>query len=226
MNYKKFFTLSFDDGVEHDKRVIALMKKHGLSGTFNLNAGMLGHKPRLANISRIPKDEIKQVYEGFEVASHGYNHEVFRFLSQKKTAESISKDLKELSGLLGYNVVGHAYPYAMYTKKAEASLRKNGVIYGRWALGKGSFCFPENPFKYMPTCWFNDKNVFNLIDDFIKAEPEDEHMLFMMWGHAYELEYGVRRCPAEQLERIFSRIAGQPDIAYCTNKEAFESVSL
>ena len=42
---KKYFTLSFDDGLEQDKRVLDLMKKYGLKGTFNLNSGMFG--PRL-----------------------------------------------------------------------------------------------------------------------------------------------------------------------------------
>ena len=39
---KKYFTLSFDDGLEQDKRVIRLMRQYGLKGTFNLNAGLLG----------------------------------------------------------------------------------------------------------------------------------------------------------------------------------------
>ena len=39
---KKYFTLSFDDGLEQDKRVLELMKKYGLKGTFNLNSGMFG----------------------------------------------------------------------------------------------------------------------------------------------------------------------------------------
>ena len=40
--WKKYFTLSFDDGLEQDKKVLALMKKYGLKGTFNLNSGMFG----------------------------------------------------------------------------------------------------------------------------------------------------------------------------------------
>ena len=39
---KKYFTLSFDDGLEQDKRVIRLMRQYGLKGTFNLNAGLFG----------------------------------------------------------------------------------------------------------------------------------------------------------------------------------------
>ena len=37
---KKALTLSYDDGVEQDIRLIELMKKNGLKGTFNLNSGL------------------------------------------------------------------------------------------------------------------------------------------------------------------------------------------
>lgn len=36
---KKALTLSYDDGVEQDIRLIDIMKKNGLKGTFNLNSG-------------------------------------------------------------------------------------------------------------------------------------------------------------------------------------------
>jgi len=221
MAYKKYFTLSFDDGVEQDKQIIALMKQYGLRGTFNLNAGMFGHKPRFVNIRRIPKDEIKQVYEGFEVASHGYKHEFFRFLSQSKTEESLKRDINELSALTGVPIMGHAYPYDAHTPAAENFLRSQGVIYARKVRGKGSFLFPENPFQYVPTCWFNTKKVFETIDSFLQAQPENNNLLFTMWGHGYEMDYGLRKCPKEQLERIFSHIAGHSDITYCTMQEAF-----
>jgi peptidoglycan/xylan/chitin deacetylase (PgdA/CDA1 family) len=222
MGFKKYFTLSFDDGVEHDKRIIALMKRYGLHGTFNLNSGLFGYSPKLFHINRIPRDEIKQVYEGFEVASHGARHENPRGASRSRLEASIVKDIEGLSDLVGYRVRGHAYPYGFHTAAAEDCLRRHGVIYARRIRGSGSFLFPENPYQYDPTCWFNAKNVFRLIDEFVQAQPENGDLLFMMWGHGYELDYGWRKCPEEQLERIFSKIAGRPDIVYCTNKEAFE----
>lgn len=36
----KALTLSYDDGVEQDIRLIEIMGKHGLKGTFNLNSGL------------------------------------------------------------------------------------------------------------------------------------------------------------------------------------------
>ena len=37
---RKALTLSYDDGVEQDIRLIEIMNKHGLKGTFNLNSGL------------------------------------------------------------------------------------------------------------------------------------------------------------------------------------------
>ena len=37
---RKALTLSYDDGVEQDIRLIENMKQHGLKGTFNLNSGL------------------------------------------------------------------------------------------------------------------------------------------------------------------------------------------
>ena len=36
----KAVTLSYDDGVRQDKRLISIMQKYGLKGTFNINAGL------------------------------------------------------------------------------------------------------------------------------------------------------------------------------------------
>ena len=227
MAFKKFFTLSFDDGTEYDKRFIELMKQYGLSGTFNLSAGMLGKHHKLARISHIPKDEIKQVYEGFEVASHGYRHEMFRYMSKKKIEKSLVTDIDELSEIMGYKIAGHAYPYDMHTRSAEEILRSQNILYARKALGKGKlFSFGENPHKYIATCAFNSKKINEMIDLFIKARPTDENLLFTMWGHSFEMKIGFRPCPENRLEELFAKIAGHSDIVYCTSKEAFEQNSI
>ena len=43
---KKALTLSYDDGVEQDIRLIDIMKKNGLKGTFNLIVDAMLQKER------------------------------------------------------------------------------------------------------------------------------------------------------------------------------------
>ena len=110
----------------------------------------------------------------------------------------------------------------MRTRAAEDFLRNQNILYTRKAMGKKPlFYFPDDPLKYIATRSFTAKNIMNMIDMFIKAQPENGNLLFTMWGHNWEMEYGFRKCPEAQLERIFDKIAGRQDIVYCTNKEAF-----
>ena len=53
MAFHKYLTFSFDDGLEQDKKLIKLMKKYGLKGTFNLNAGLFGKKDWVGRIGNI-----------------------------------------------------------------------------------------------------------------------------------------------------------------------------
>lgn len=43
----KALTLSYDDGVVHDRRLVDICNRYGLRGTFNLNSGTLGNPGRI-----------------------------------------------------------------------------------------------------------------------------------------------------------------------------------
>ena len=47
---QKALTLSYDDGIRQDKRLIAIMQKYGLKGTFNINSGCFAEKFESENI--------------------------------------------------------------------------------------------------------------------------------------------------------------------------------
>lgn len=244
MTFKKYFTVSFDDGLEQDKRLIKLMKQYGIRGTFNLNGGLLGEPgsiKRIGNLgfqdcppgmkdgrifkyaphSRIPRDEIRQVYEGMEVASHAYKHEALGKLPLEEMKHSIDLDVKTLEEIVGYQIVGHAYAFGSTSPEVEAYMKKKRIIYGRGIATGKSFSFPKNPWNIKPSCSHISKNVFELLEQFKQARPEREDMLFYIWGHGYECDYGTREASWEKTERIFASIAGRDDIEYVTNAEAF-----
>ncbi len=247
MAFHKYLTFSFDDGLEQDKKLIRLMKKYGLKGTFNLNAGLFGKKDwvgRIGNIGfkeyetsgnhgiiktvehfRISKDEIKQVYEGFEVASHAYRHEALPGLKTDRFDEVLGRDIDELSELVGYQVVGHAFPGGMSSKESRAYLKERGILYGRGAFSNGKFTFPEEPINYSPTCSIKDKNFITLFDKFLASDTESEDLLFYVWGHGYEMDYGTARASEKAFEKVFDYVSGHEDIIYCTNKEAFMHIN-
>ncbi len=244
--YKKYFTVSFDDGLEQDKKLIALMKKYGIKGTFNINGGLLGERgtvKRIGNLAfqdcgegrtsgaiikytehnRIPGDEIAQVYAGMEIASHSYMHDWLGKLPKQEMMKSINMDIDALEKIAGYKIRGHAYAKGSTSKEVQAYLKKEGILYARGIMSSKSFCFPKNPLNLRPTCSHITKEarINGLIDQFIKAKPLKEDMLFYMWGHAYELDFNTKEASWDKIERLFDRIAGKEDILYCTNAEAF-----
>ena len=51
----KIFTLSFDDGVKQDKKLIEILDRYNIKCTFNINYGLLG------NIGKTTNKSLKQV---------------------------------------------------------------------------------------------------------------------------------------------------------------------
>ena len=72
----KALTLSYDDGVEQDIRLIEIMKENGLKGTFNINTGCYASEgkvyPEGQIHRRMSRSQSIAAYKnsGMEVAVH------------------------------------------------------------------------------------------------------------------------------------------------------------
>ena len=55
---RKAFTVSYDDGVTQDIRLIELLNRYGIKGTFNLNSGLLGQSGMI-NVGKKPATIIR-----------------------------------------------------------------------------------------------------------------------------------------------------------------------
>lgn len=241
---KKYFTLSFDDGLEQDKKVLELMKKYGLKGTFNLNSGMFGLQGEVKGIgtfsfqdceagvrhhwpfsyvphNRIPENEIRDVYAEMEIATHGYRHEPLGKVKEDLMYNSINRDKENLEHLTGKKILGHAYASGSTSPAVERHLKAKGYLYARAVFPSGSFEFPENPLNFRPSSSVIMGNTMKLVKDFLAAKAEDRDLLLYLWGHSYEMDYGKGAASWDGLERLFATVAGHEDIIYCTNSEAF-----
>ncbi|MBR6729243.1 MAG: polysaccharide deacetylase family protein, partial [Clostridia bacterium] len=70
---RNMITLSYDDGSVHDRRLVEIMNRYGIRGTFHLNSGrMAGEKDGWDKI--ISKEEIPALYKNHEVSCHGVYH--------------------------------------------------------------------------------------------------------------------------------------------------------
>ena len=244
---EKLFTVSYDDGTEQDRRIISLMEQYGIQGTFNLSSGLFGkksyirlinghgrsaaekdasHPEQYVNHFILSRQEALRIYARpcVEVASHGSHHLVQSNLSREEAREEIEQDIAALSELFGYPIVGHAFPKDSFNDTVLDALRQCGVRYARRAchLQKPrDFSFDKTAFLIMPTCSQLDPFAEDLLREFIAAPAGREDMVFFMWGHGYELDYGTEFGDFARLEKLFRMVAEAKDVRCVTNRELF-----
>ena len=204
---EKAFTVSYDDGVRQDERLLALMRQHGICGTFNLNYGTLGRKAHAVidgydtDISTFGAEELQKMYEGQEIACHALNHKKLTELSSGAAAYEVIADRKNLEQILGKLVTGFAYPFGTYDATVQQVLKACGIHYARTVKSTHAFDLPEEFLAWHPTCHHNDEKVMELLEQFCtKPAGFAGARLFYLWGHAYEFD---QRDNWERIEEIF-----------------------
>ena len=226
---KKFkaVTFSYDDGVTQDKRLIELFDKYGLKATFNLNSALLG-KPgalvrdgaRISHNKNNPED-IKEIYKNHEVAVHTLHHPLLPSLSDEEVIREVEEDRLRLSELVGYEVIGMAYPCGGENnddRVAEVIKNNTGVKYSRTITSSHSFDLQDgNLFRFNPTVYHHAEFdlAFDLAKEFIEMKCETPKILYI-WGHAYEFDIADTWGKMEELCKLLS---GRDDIFYGTNRE-------
>lgn len=222
----KAITFSYDDGVSQDIRLIELLNKYGLKSTFNLNSAQLGNHTMIVregkeiNFHKIPKEDIKTIYAGHEIASHTLTHPNLTKLTKAEIITQVENDRLNLSEIAGYEVVGFAYPCGSVNnddRVAEIIKNNTGVKYCRTITDNGSFDLQKNLHRFNPTAFHIDfDRVMELGQKFIDLKT-DVPQIFYIWGHSFEMEYSQGNW--DRLEEFFKLISGKDDIFYGTNKE-------
>ena len=231
MNFKdsnklKAITFSYDDGVTQDIRLVELLNKYNLKSTFNLNSELLNNKGVLIREGKrishykIHPDDVKSIYEGHEIAVHTLTHTNLTTVNDAEVIRQTEQDRLNLSELVGYEVVGMAYPCGGVNnddRVAEILKTSTGVKYSRTITCNSSFDLQNNLYRFNPTAFHLDfDNLMKLSEDFINLNS-DKPQIFYIWGHSYEMDYYPDYWI--KLEEFFKLIANKNDIFYGTNKE-------
>lgn len=220
----KAITFSFDDAVLQDVRMVELMNKYNLKGTFNLNSELLGcggfltiNGQRVAHY-KLRAEDVKDVYAGHEVAVHTLTHPDLRNLSEEEIIREIEEDRKNLEALVGYEIRGMAYPYGAVGDRETEIIRDNTkILYSRTTKDTDSFDRQENLLELMPNVHFsNFERMYRLACTFIEMKP-DIPQIFYIWGHSYETD--IDSTYWTKLEDFFRFISNRDDIFYGTNSE-------
>lgn len=213
----KIVSLSFDDGTIYDLRFIELLNKYNLKATLNLNSELndfVWYYDDQHPIKRLDLKEVKEAYNGHEVASHSLTHPYFSSLEGKEVIRQVKNDVENLSKIFGYNIEGFAFPFHDQTEENIQTIKDNvDLAYIRYS-------YLDHSGKHMDryhihiNALYDDEDIYDRLEEFKK---EEENSLFVIAGHAYEFEV---KNDWGKIERLLKHLANDKDVVVLTLKEA------
>lgn len=225
----KTLTLSYDDGVEQDKKLIEILDRYKIKASFNISAGLFAPEgtvyPPDKVHRRMTASEVRQVYAGgdYEIATHGYTHPMLSDLPGNILTEEISRDRKELEDMFGTLVRGHAYPYGAYNDSVVEVLKNSGICYARTVVSSHNFEIPKDWLRLNATCHHDDPKLMDLAYKFLNYTPFawGGPKMFYLWGHSYEFEANFN-WPV--IEQFCSEMSNNEEIWYATTIQIYDYV--
>ena len=218
----KALILSYDDGAIQDRKLVELMNKYQLIGTFHLNSNKLGTNNYFDYLN---KDEIKGLYKGHEVSVHSANHPNLPDISRVDVIYEVLEDRKELERLVEYPVRGMAYPFGNTNDAVIEAISGLGIEYARTVGDTYNFEIPNDFLRWHPTIHqfgkaYSEPNqpekdkkelalFYKVIDDFLKTK---ELSVLDVWGHSWEM--GTDEKKWEETEKFFKLLANNQEIYY------------
>lgn len=225
----KTVTLSYDDNVEDDVRLVEIMKKHGLKGTFNINSGQFSPEGSVGDVGkhghrRLTLNQTLQLHRnsGMEIACHGVTHPFLEQLPGSLCIREILEDRKALEEHFGCMVRGLAYPFGTYSDEVVSIAKACGIAYARTTVSTMKFDMPTDWLRLHGTCHHADPQLMELAKKFVEEKRKWRPMMFYLWGHSFEFEDNHNW---HIIEDFADYIGGREDIWYATNIEVYDYVS-
>lgn len=224
----KALTLSYDDGVQQDKRLVDIINAHGLKCTFNINSGCYAEEgteyPEGTIHRRMTRRECLELYKnsGHEVAVHSLTHPFLEKLSPARVSYEVLKDRENLEKEFGGIVRGMAYPMGTFSDDVVEAIKNCGIAYSRTTVSTERFSVPTDWLRMPATCHHRNPRLMELAQKFTEAKMQKKHpTLFYLWGHSYEFEDNNNW---NIIEEFAEYMGGRDDIWYATNIEIYEYV--
>lgn len=217
----KVVTLSYDDGVRQDLRLLPILNKYGIKGTFNLNSGLFGVEKHYGEIdaSRLSIPQLLSLYDGQEVASHTLTHPHLEELSDSEQRIEYESDLANLSKLFGKPVFGSAYPFGTYNEETLNILASLGVHYARTTKSTYAFSQPYDFLLWHPTIHHRDPLLKETEEKFFTSD--EELAIFYLWGHAYEFDIDDNW---DVIEGFCKDMASHKEVWKATNEQIYSYI--
>lgn len=220
---KKAFTLSFDDGVQQDLRLLQMLERYGAKCTFNLNPGLFGKNGKVsaggkeAEHNKLSGDRIRQVYGAQEIAGHGMYHVRLDGMDCARITKEVLACREALEKIAQHPVTGFCYAFGGCDAAVRQAVQACGISYSRTIRPSYSFQLPRDFLEWDPTCHYRDERLFALADEFVKelAGRRFQHTkLFYVWGHSYEFE---QYDDWDRMERLLDKMVRAGGVWFATN---------
>jgi len=218
---KKALVVSCDDGRIYDRKVVEILNKHGMRGTFNLVSNWLDKDGYLT------RAEIVQLFAGHEVACHTVSHRSLTTLTDEQVRDEIANNRTDLEHVAGHPVRGLAYPSGDVDDRVAGLMPALGLTYARCVGVNHWFKLPSNPYLWITTCnfcknWMDDATVF--------LARTSGPSLMLVWGHSFDFaedksNYFTHDDKWNQLEDFCNKVGGHDDIWYTTCIEVMDYVN-
>ena len=216
----KALTLSYDDGVEQDRKLVEILNRYGIKSTFNLNSGIQSGanqwKKGDVSIRRMNVSSLNELYKGHEVAVHSLTHPHLENLDEESIINELEQDKLNLERIFGTKIYGMAYPFGTFNDTVVELVKNSGLGYARTVKSTYNFDIPLDLLRYNPTIKHTDPLLMELAESFIKLKPE-KPQVFYLWGHSYEFDTDDNWQVIEDFCRL---VSGKEDIFYATNAQA------
>jgi len=224
----KALTLSYDDGVEQDIKLIEIMVKYGLKGTFNISSGRYAAEGTVYPPGKLGRTMTKKasqslyISNGMEVAVHGLTHPNLNKLPENMCTYEVMQDRANLEEDFGTLIRGMAYPYGSYSDSVVETLKLCGIVYSRTVASTERFDIPTDWLRMPATCHHNNPRLMELAKSFAENNTKLDPSLFYLWGHSYEFE---RDDNWKVIEEFAEYIGNRDDIWYATNIEIYDYIA-
>jgi len=237
------FTTSWDDGYALDLELLALLKKHGSTGTFYV-CPVTQHGQEM-----LTEGQIKSIGDAAEVGAHSLSHAKLTTVSPEEARKEIAGSKAWIEGITGKPCAMFCYPKGDWNEGVKAIVREAG--YGG-ARTVGSFCFAVTdpyamatslqvyPFPLRASYWkwwhvfdpfaplrvhrrnldalgiaWKDRGSWlSVAKAVFRKAHADKQPVFHLWGHSEEVK---RLGMWDDLDAFLAFVRTFPDVEHVTN---------
>ena len=184
----KYFILSIDDGTIYDRRVVEILNRHHIKGTFNLNSGLDDFvwynegRP----VRRLSLPDSIHLYDGHEIASHSLTHPHLTGCSDDHIGYEVGVDKENLERIFSREITSFAFPFEDFDDRCIKRIRRiDGFRAIRVSELDRSFRLPMDPYHIKITS-MDVKEALDLFPRFLEDKGAE---LFTFVSHGYDFEF-------------------------------------